>query len=716
MATAPDPAAVGAGSSLPRYWPALDGLRGAAVLAVLLFHGGFSWAQGGFLGVSLFFTLSGFLITSLLLRERERSGGIALGSFWARRARRLLPASLLALGFALIVTVSTIPVDQRVAAISDLRAALFHVSNWWFIADGASYADLGLSPSPVQHYWSLAIEEQFYLVFPLVAAVALRRSRALLGVVLLAVTVWSVAMQVRLDDIDRIYFGTDTRAAELAVGGLLAVLHRPIQHLLGGPRSVLRRLTDVAGLATLVVVVGLWMSVSQQNPGLYVGGLLAVALVSAGLLLAAVEGRWTAAVLSWRPLVGLGKISYGVYLFHFPIFLALSGERVPWSTGPLFLLRAAVTLAMAVASYHLLELPIRRGTVATGRQLLTATGGALAAVLLVSAVVVARTEVEMGDVQTVAVEGLEIVPSEPVAAPPVTAAPPVDDGPTDAADPGSAPPTTGPAPADPVEPGDPVAPVALRSPRIVVVGDSTAAANGTGLREWGARTGRLEVTTVSGSGCSTYTGTRFRVRDGYTFTPKGCDQLFATAVGEATRVGADAIVVFIGSSQLADWEFPGLDGWRHIGEPAVDAEYAERLRAAATTLAGAGIPVLWADVPRPEWDLDEFGVLLGGALPGSGPVSLNDPARWSRLTELDAGGLQGLRGVARWPYAAVVSELESAEEIRPDGLHVSSEGMAALADGGVFEALGAAYRSVVATGVAPPADRGPTTWTVSSSG
>lgn len=709
MATSPHPAAVISGTELPRYWPALDGLRGAAVAAVLLFHAGFGWAGGGFLGVSLFFTLSGFLITSLLLSERERSGRIALGSFWARRARRLLPAALLALGFALIVTMTSVPIDQRMSAIGDIRAALFHVSNWWFISEGASYADLGLSPSPVQHYWSLAIEEQFYLVFPVVAALALRRSRLLLGGLLLAVTIWSVAAQLRLDGVDRVYFGTDTRAAELAVGGLLAVLHQPIQHLLGGAGSVLRRLVDLAGLGTIAVVVALWMTVSQQNPGLYMGGFLVVALVSAGLLLAAVEGRWTAAVLAWRPMVALGKISYGVYLFHFPIFLALSPDQVPLDAGPLFLVRAAVTVVLAVASYHLFELPIRRGTVATNRQLLSATAGAVAAVLLVSAAAVGHTRLRTEDLQPVAAEGLQIVPSQPVmSSPPPPAVPDSELDPV-------APPATGEddGPPPPVEPVEPAA-LPPRSPRIVVVGDSTAAANGAGLSAWGAKTGQLEVATVSGPGCSTYTGTRFRVREGYTFTPKGCDRLFVTAAEEAQRIGADAIVVFIGSSQLADWEFPGLEGWRHLGEPAVDTEYSQRLRSAAVTLSAAQVPVLWADVPRPEWDLDEFGGLLGNAVPGTGPVSLNDVERWTRLEALDDAGLRDLPLVARWPYAAVVADLEVSREVRPDGLHVSPDGMAALADGGVFDALAAAYNAVVARGSVPPRTGAPVSWSVSS--
>ena len=715
MPTSPHPVVVGPRTSLPRYWAAIDGLRGAAVVAVLLFHGGFSWAQGGFLGVSLFFTLSGFLITSLLLNESERSGRIALGSFWSRRVRRLLPASLLALVLCLVVTMTSVPLDQRVGAINDLRAALLHVSNWWFISEGSSYADLGLSPSPVQHYWSLAIEEQFYLVFPLVAAIVLRRSRALLGLLLVGVVAWSLGAQMRLDGIDRIYFGTDTRAAELAVGGLLAVVHRPLGHLLGGSRSVLRRMTDLGGLFAAAVVAVLWMSVSQQNPGLYAGGLLAVALLSAGLLFAAVEGRWTAALLSWSPLVALGRISYGIYLFHFPIFIALSGDRLPLGTGGLFLVRAAVTLALAVASYHLLELPIRRGNLGSGRQILVATGGAVAAVLLVSVAAVSRTEVQMEGVQSVAaVEGLEVVPSQPVvkASVSTTTAPAPPDVPP--VDPVVAPPVAGPD-TDAGSPPGPVVPQ-VRSPRIVVVGDSTAAANGAGLLEWGADTGRLEVTTVSGPGCSTYTGTRFRVREGYTFTPKGCDRLFATAVDQTRQVDADAIVVFIGSSQLADWEFPGLQGWRHLGEAAVDEEYASRLREAAATLASAGVPVLWADVPRPEWDLDEFGALLGGAVPGSGPISLNDPARSARLAELDAAGLRTAPLVARWPYAAMVTQLEATREVRPDGLHVSPEGMAALAESGVFEALGAAYRSVLATGAAASDDRSPNTWAVSPSG
>ena len=147
------------------------------MFAILCFHGRLGWAKGGFICVSIFFTMSGFLITSLVLAERERRGRIDLPAFWARRARRLIPASLVALLLAAWVTVVVVPAAQRVEVAGDIRAALLNVANWRFILQGAHYADFSVVPSPVQHYWSLAIEEQFYLVFPILAALALARSR-----------------------------------------------------------------------------------------------------------------------------------------------------------------------------------------------------------------------------------------------------------------------------------------------------------------------------------------------------------------------------------------------------------------------------------------------------------------------------------------------------------------------------------------------------------
>ncbi|MEL7207370.1 MAG: acyltransferase, partial [Actinomycetota bacterium] len=261
-----DPPRVELGGATARpslvYEPGLDGLRGLAVLGVLLFHGGFSWAVGGYLGVSTFFTLSGFLITSLLLREREATGTISLKGFWGRRFRRLMPASLVAL--AGIVVYGLLVADQ--AQLNDLRgdvlAALAYVANWRFIFQDQSYADLFTSPSPVQHFWSLAIEEQFYFVFPLLAAGVLtvgRGSRQIFMVVLGLGAVASTLLMVSLHEpgleTTRVYYGTGTRAVELLTGALLATI------VAGNPfrfRALGRRLVTVAGLLAGALCLFWW--------------------------------------------------------------------------------------------------------------------------------------------------------------------------------------------------------------------------------------------------------------------------------------------------------------------------------------------------------------------------------------------------------------------------------------------------------------------------
>ncbi|HLZ37365.1 MAG TPA: acyltransferase, partial [Mycobacteriales bacterium] len=203
---------VGAGGRLR----ALDGVRGLAVLAVLFFHAGMPWAHGGFLGVDTFFVLSGYLITVLLLREWRETGGVSLRRFWARRARRLLPALLLVLA-ALAAYAATLPTEVRPRLRGDALATLGYVANWRFIFSGQSYFDQFSQPSPLRHMWSLAIEEQFYLVWPLVVFACLRlgrgRRRILVGVAAAGVVVSTLVMAALYDSTDpsRAYYGTDSR-------------------------------------------------------------------------------------------------------------------------------------------------------------------------------------------------------------------------------------------------------------------------------------------------------------------------------------------------------------------------------------------------------------------------------------------------------------------------------------------------------------------------
>src|SRR5262245_14814228 len=213
------------------YRPALDGVRALAVSAVLLFHGGVGALRGGFLGVDAFFVLSGFLITSLLLAERARHGRIKLSAFWVRRARRLLPALLVLLVVVVAAFRSVLAGTEVMLLRGDALAALGYIANWRMIYRGSDYFAQNASPSPLQHTWSLGIEEQFYLLWPVlmvaVLGLAARRSRAaLLAVTLAGATASAIAAAMLYGPLDsnRAYFGTDARAQALLVGALLAVM------------------------------------------------------------------------------------------------------------------------------------------------------------------------------------------------------------------------------------------------------------------------------------------------------------------------------------------------------------------------------------------------------------------------------------------------------------------------------------------------------------
>ncbi len=353
------------------YQPAIDGLRGLAVAGVLCFHAGFSWAVGGYLGVSTFFTLSGYLITTLLLAEHRRTGSVSLRAFWTRRFRRLMPASLLTLaGIVFLFGPFVADADQLAELPGDVLAALAYVANWRFIVDDQSYADLFTAPSPVQHFWSLAIEEQFYLFFPLVMTGLLalgKGSRRVLVIALGALaglsTVTMLSLYTPGTDPARVYYGTETRATELLAGALLAVVLSARPAVFG---RLSRRLVTTIGGLTLAITAYWWSTVEQTSSWLYEGGLTIYALSSVVLLVVLLQPGPIQRALATEPLRQLGRISYGVYLLHWPIFLWLTPERTGLDTLPLFVLRTAVTVGAALLSFRFLEQPVRTRTALTG--------------------------------------------------------------------------------------------------------------------------------------------------------------------------------------------------------------------------------------------------------------------------------------------------------------------------------------------------------------
>jgi peptidoglycan/LPS O-acetylase OafA/YrhL len=360
------------GPGVMRYRPALDGLRAIAVLAVLAYHWPVSWMPGGFLGVEVFFVISGYLITSLLIGERVRTGTTDLKAFWLRRARRLLPAL-----FTMLATVSIVWLVWHPTEVAGLRgavlAAIAYVTNWYLIAVKQSYfASVG-RPSPLLHLWSLAVEEQFYFIWPLVLIGLLRVFRRSMRLVLAAVVAGAAASAVLGivlyhpgADPFRVWFGTDTRAAGLLIGAALAIAVPPWHMHAAIPRGA-RWLLGVVGLVALAAMGWMFVHVNEFDPFVYRGGFVLLDLVTVGLILALVHpvGTVAARLLAWRPLVWIGRRSYGIYLWHWPIFvLTRPGLDVTMGGWQLLAVRLGATLAAAELSYRLVEMPIRNGAVA----------------------------------------------------------------------------------------------------------------------------------------------------------------------------------------------------------------------------------------------------------------------------------------------------------------------------------------------------------------
>ncbi len=340
--------------------PGLDGLRGLAVAAVLVFHAGpATWMPGGFLGVSLFFTLSGYLITTLVLAEVHRDRSLGLTSFWSRRIRRLIPALLLlTLGVAVMARL----VDLGRGIRGDIVGAMTYTTNWIEIDRGQAYGDLFRAPSPLVHLWSLAIEEQFYVILPLVAWVLARRAperlRRNLTIGAVGITIVGFIATRLTNDPTVAYYGTLHRAPEIAVGALLATATRPTTER--SPAWLSR-----VAVGALAITVLAWCTVHVSDGWVTGGGLVLFAFVSATLVRAAARPGPLATFLSAAPLRGLGLISYGLYLYHWPIVVLLSPPRIDWAPVPLFLARVAIALALSVASYFLVEQRFRRGWPAT---------------------------------------------------------------------------------------------------------------------------------------------------------------------------------------------------------------------------------------------------------------------------------------------------------------------------------------------------------------
>lgn len=385
-----------------RYIPALDGLRTLAVVAVVLYHLNLTWAQGGLLGVTIFFVLSGYLITRLLLNEIAKTGRIDLKSFWIRRIRRLFPAVVT----VVVVTCALCTVFNHVMLTKmrpDILPSLLFFNNWWQIMQDVSYFNALGDPSPLTHFWSLAIEEQFYLIWPplLLAMVSVHMSKPnTRRVVLGLAAVSAVAMMVLYNpatDPSRVYYGTDTRVFSLLLGAWMAFIPdrdlapaRLVRHLgldrLAGAAKHGKSKSDTAEAATtkpselarfwsspasidlmgVVGLVGLAAMVALTNGYTafqYRGGTLLCSILTLMVIAACVQPQgMVARALAAEPLVWIGKRSYSIYLWHYPLLLLMNPvaniNDTPWWQ---YILQVLLVVAVAECSYRFIETPFRKG-------------------------------------------------------------------------------------------------------------------------------------------------------------------------------------------------------------------------------------------------------------------------------------------------------------------------------------------------------------------
>ncbi|WP_214816943.1 acyltransferase family protein [Exiguobacterium sp. s59] len=357
------------------YMPGLDGLRTFAVLAVILYHLNVPYISGGFLGVDVFFVLSGYLITGILIREWTKTGTIDLKKFYIARFRRLLPALILML--SLVMTYVTLFDRSLLDTVrQDSLAALAYVNNWWYIFHEVSYFESFGKPSPLQNLWSLSIEEQFYAVWPLILLVGLafrKRLLQLVATLLLVSATWMAFRYVPEADPSRVYYGTDTRLFGLLMGAMLAFGWRPDTFKQVIP-NIGRHILNVSGAISLIVIVGIIARVNAYDAFLYYGGFLLIAFLSA-ILIAAVAHPATI----WSRLFGsawlrvIGTRTYGIYLWHYPVIILTTPlERLGTFSPLLAIGQVALTLLIAELSYRFIETPIRRnGFIASFRQLVS---------------------------------------------------------------------------------------------------------------------------------------------------------------------------------------------------------------------------------------------------------------------------------------------------------------------------------------------------------
>ncbi len=597
----------------------LDGVRGLAVAAVVVYHLGYGWARGGYLGVDTFLVLSGFLITSGLLAEHARTGRVRFRAFWGRRFRRLLPALLvLVAAIAVWAAIAALPDEARSLRLDGLTALGF-VSNWRFVLTGQGYFGQAAAPSLLRHTWSLGVEAQLYLVWPPVAVFLLsRRGRqaTAAAAIALAAGSWGLgAVLAHSGNVTRSYYGTDTRAAAFLVGAAVAAV------LAGNVAVSTRRRRPVlalVGVGGAGASAYLWTHLSGSSNWLFHGGLALAALSTAAVIVCIVRGPVgvVSRVCSVAPLRVLGRVSYGVYLWHWPMFLVLDHRRTGLNGLSLLTVRLGAVAAATALSWFLIERPVleRRAPRLVPRAwhpvLATGLTVALAVVLVVPVVRPGTKPL------TLLASGRPVTPIAPVA--PVAPLP--ADSPT------TVPPTT-----------LPPVPVSM-----AVLGDSVSVTLANALAAVGQF---FTVQVINGGivGCGVALGTAVR-SDGETSpVPGSCYHWQSTWQATLDRARPSVAVILLGRWELLDRMVDGT--WQHIGQPGYDGYLAQQLDTAITTAGSDGAAVVVCTTPYYQ----------GMEAPQGGTFPENDSTRVDRWNELVREAVARHPGVELFDLNALTS-------------------------------------------------------------
>ena len=640
------------------HQPALDGIRALAIALVLCFHAGFGWMHGGYFGVSVFFTLSGFLITMLLLTELQAGGTVSLRRFYARRLRRLLPASTACV--LAVLAARALGEFQRVAGFAaQMRGAVAQVSNWVQLAGSSSYSALFAQSaalvSPVAHYWSLAIEEQFYLLWPVVAVALARRARragkpVLRPFALLTALCALVAPAIAVvAGPDAAYWATPARLGEMLVGATAAAW------LVNGGRVPAR--ARYLAPPALGAVVALAVLLPAGSGPAYTGWMTPLALVSVVLVLSLQVPGAVRSALSLRPVVWLGTISYGVYLYHWPVFLLLRQHGWQLARPGGFAVAAGITLTVSVVSFYALEQPIRRCHWAPGRTYVVA-GATMAVALLVIAVMPATRGFLEPDREVLDAAAIDIdAPPVPLQA--VTSSVAVD-GAVAVAAAGSVKTSSGavlpPAPNRPV--------------RIMVVGDSPAFYLGQGLAAWaGDHPQHAQVDVLYCQGCGFILDGTITSFEAASFVAQSRVVVQQEMLEHIAAVQPDVVVLMSTVNDIANRQWDAAEGVLTPADPRYRARMVTAYGAVTASVLAAGVPhLVWVNPPIPAgvWDPPEMS---------------EDPRNWVQHDVI--------REVAAAAGAAVnVNELDAWFTLtghgadrswRPDGTHLTEQSAKELA-------------------------------------